>query len=108
MSNRPLSTLFALSAVAMMSACATTPTASPPITYEPATAAQFNAFLAIRDFQIRTAPTLEGDILTIIHVGERFHAQIDQDPALDWRYVLFPDGLDGYVFGKPFKEIEQN
>ncbi len=94
-------------ALATVSACATTTPASPPGFKEVAEQSSYQSFLAMRDFQVRSAPSMEADYIGHVPIGSRFDAAADLDPDLDWRYIRFADGLHGYVFGKPF-EIAKN
>lgn len=96
----------ALPAVLLMSACATAPDSAPVTVADEAPT--FQTYLAMRDFPVRTVPNLEGEAQAVISVGTSFTAKIDPDPALDWRYATFADGLAGFIFGMPFKKVEED
>jgi hypothetical protein len=64
---------------------------------------QQHEFLALREFGVRTAPSLEADEIQRVAVGTAFTAEADLAPNLDWRWIHIVGGTTGYVFGMPFR-----
>ena len=97
--SRILPALTALAFIGV-SACASAPPLAPPARL------QQHDFLALRDFGVRAAPSMEADEIARVAVGERFRAEADLAPGIDWRYVRLSGGPAGYVFGLPMQPTE--
>lgn len=99
--RKTITNLALVIAGVMMSACATNPQAEPQYSNDVDQAAMFKEYIAIRDFPVRTAPTMEADIASTFLTGDRFIANLNLDPSLDWRKIELQNQDIGFVFGLP-------
>jgi hypothetical protein len=103
--NRPMTYKLLLPAVLaalVLPACASAHRLAPLAPLD-AAQLQHGNFVALREFSIRAAPSLEAPIVERIPAGARFSAEVDVRPSADWRAVRIVGRNSGYVFGEPFQ-----
>tara|TARA_Y100000780_G_C13542103_1_gene361935 strand:+ start:207 stop:518 length:312 start_codon:yes stop_codon:yes gene_type:complete len=80
-------------------------TSQPPVATVPAEQViDVRDYVALRDFSLRSAPSMEAPDIARIHAGDSFSATETFGSQAEWRKLSISAGPTGYVFGTPYAE----